>query len=75
LTKANRNDAAVVPKLLASLEQWDIAMPPMTVKRFVKQPNKQESSLFPPSTSATARNKKMPMAEFFLSFLKTRFGQ
>jgi hypothetical protein len=24
LTKANRNDAAVVPKLLASLEQWDI---------------------------------------------------
>jgi hypothetical protein len=38
----------VAPKLLVSLEQWDIkAMPPMTFKRFVTQPNKQELSLFP----------------------------
>ncbi|EID42456.1 transposase, IS982 family, partial [Parageobacillus thermoglucosidasius TNO-09.020] len=30
---------------------------------------------FPYSTAAIARNEKMPMAGFFLSFCKTRFGQ
>ncbi|GCD82266.1 hypothetical protein PTHTG4_13280 [Parageobacillus thermoglucosidasius] len=44
-------------------------------KRFSKQPNKQKSYSFLPSTSAIAGNGKMPMAVFFLFFLQTPFGQ
>ncbi|MED4299086.1 transposase [Geobacillus stearothermophilus] len=70
LTTANRNDAAVAPELLVSLNQWDIywGMPRMTAKRFVKQQSSQESYSFPPSTAAIARNEKMPMAVLFLFF-------
>lgn len=43
-------------------------------KRFSKQPNKQKSYSFLPSTSAIAGNGKMPMAGFFLFFCKRRLA-
>jgi hypothetical protein len=45
LTTANQNDAAVAPDLIASLAKRDIEFAlgdAITVKRFDKQPNKQE---------------------------------
>ncbi|KYD15995.1 hypothetical protein B4168_2671 [Anoxybacillus flavithermus] len=43
-------------------------------KRFSKQPNKQKSYSFLPSTAAIAGNKKTPTAVFFLFFCKRRLA-
>jgi hypothetical protein len=55
--------------------RFALGVPRMTAKKFDKQLNKQESYSSPPSTAEIAENEKMPMAEFFPVFLKTRLGQ
>lgn len=72
LTTANLKDAAVAPELLVSLQQWDIdlywAIQRMTAKRFGNSRTVRSHIDFPPSTTVIARNGKMPMVGFFLSF-------
>jgi IS5 family transposase len=72
LNTANRNDAAVAPELLASLEQWDIEFmlrDDAYDREKVRQTAEQAGILFlSPINRRKARNGKMPMDEFFLSF-------
>jgi hypothetical protein len=50
-------------------------MPRMTAKRFDKQPNKQESYPFLPSTAENSEERKDAYGRVLPVFLKTRFGQ
>jgi hypothetical protein len=50
-------------------------MPRMTAKRFDKQPNKQESYSFLPSTAENSEKRKDAYGWVLPVFLKTRFDQ